>query len=248
MSFFVKAAIILGFLLSHNLAIAQSKAPKPAALSAEFLTTQCQLPCVKPNKHSWWMLRDTDRVELRNINLKTKQLSQFSQIWRESVKGRLDYLYIMHEYRRAIEYLFDDLKILRIPADTNKWQVVNNLLTEQEFKQLTKTNAASANYQGYETERYTGVIDDKTVELIWIPSLKLPAKLVFKNPTHKTTIELKTVEKAAQHHNAPFSSTQALLDYQTIYFTDIGDMELNGEAHEWMAQAPGAPGISSHHH
>jgi hypothetical protein len=37
-------------------------------------------------------------------------------------------------------------------------------------------------------------------------------------------------------------------NYQQVYYTDIGDMEQNDDAKEWLSKAQGAPGLHAHHH
>lgn len=239
----------LGLLLSSTVVLADSGSKTLEPVSAEFLTSQCEVPCTKEKVRLWWMLRDQATIEIRNGNHETHEQSNFSQLWRLGPKEKLSYLYIMHKDKRAIEYLFDDLGILGISADKQKWEILNKLVTDQELSQLTKTSKKTADFQGYSTEEYTGVLNEKDVHLVWMPALKLPVSLTYTQPKHKIEIKLQKLANQQQTiKDMPLSSKQALINYESIYFTDIGDMELNGNAHEWIAQAPGAPGLSSHHH
>ena len=223
-----------------------------SAINAQFETTQCALPCKTPNTTAWWLLRSNNQVELRGIDNNTHKLSPRSEIWTLNPDGKLGYLFLMHEDKRAIEYLFDDLKILGINPDKEKWEETSQLVTESELNQMKRTGIETATFQGYETISYQGEINNAQVNIVWIPELKIPLKMVYTYPDITTTVQLKKLingENLALPENKQLkTSNQALSNYQQVYYTDIGDMEDNSKAQVWIAKARGALGIHAHNH
>jgi hypothetical protein len=221
-------------------------------LDAKFETVQCANPCKKSVKRDWWLMRSTEQTELRDVQRKTGQLAKRGEIWKHSPTGKMGYLFLMHDDKRSIEYLFDDLKVLGINADKNQWQIVSQLITETELAELKKADTKSTNYHGHLVEHYTGKINGAKVKLAWLPQLRVPVKLEYIYPKSKVTIQLQqlnladaTVPAAKQ---APKTTEAALDNYQQVYYTDIGDMEQNDDAKEWLSKAQGAPGLHAHHH
>jgi hypothetical protein len=242
-------SLVIGLLTSSITSIAAELNP---AIDAQFETTHCASPCKTAHVNSWWLLRSADQVELRNIDKTTGTLSARSEIWKHNPDGKLSYLYLMHPDKRAIEYLFDDLKILGLGADEQKWQMSSQLLTNDELAHMKKTDIKTAPYQGFDTESYEGEINQAKVNVLWIPKLHIPAKVIYTYPTSTATVALQkliTGSELTSNDNLQLKTTnEALSSYQQVYFTDIGDMEQNAEAQVWIAKAKGAPGLNGHHH
>jgi hypothetical protein len=238
------------FLFTSPFALAESQAAPTSLpnISVEWVTTQCAMPCEKSTQNTWWMFREGQQVELRNIDVKTKLPSQYSELWQRNPDNKLNYAFIMHDEQRAIDYLFDDLKILAIEANNQKWEVLTQLIPQDEMRQLKKTDRSTEKFQGFATEEYAGEINGAKVNLLWIPELSIPAKLEYSYPQQKVTVNLQKIIDASAQNHTPVSSTKLLDTYQRVYYTDIGDMEQNTEAQVWLAKAHGAPGLHSHHH
>ena len=247
---FKKSANLMGILtLLLSVQAFAETAPLPV-LDARFETVQCAVPCKKPVKRNWWLMRQSEQVELRDFEPKSGLLAKRSEIWKHSPDGKMGYLFLMHPDKRAIEYLFDDLKVLGIKSDENQWQVTSQLVSEYELAGLKKTSQKPATYHGYETESYTGTINDAKVKLVWLPQLRLPVKLDYVYPKSTVTIQLNqlNIEGTTKSKPAPQTTEAILNTYQQVYYTDIGDMEQNDDAKEWLAKAQGAPGLHAHHH
>ncbi len=250
MSFLFKIlAILIGVLMS---AFAYAEAESLPALDARFETVQCAIPCKKTVKRDWWLMRMTNQVELRDIERKTGQSAKRGEIWKHSPDGKMGYLFLMHDDKRAIEYLFDDLKVLGIKSDENQWHITSQLISDAELAGLKKISKKPIAYQGYPTESYVGAINGAKVKLTWLPQLKIPVKLEYVYAKNKVTIQLNQLNltESAQTTNnrAPKTTDEVLNSYQQVYYTDIGDMEQSDDAKEWLAKAQGAPGLHSHHH
>lgn len=237
-------------LLASTLAHAETESLP--LLDAKFETVQCAIPCKKSVKRDWWLMRSTEQTELRDVARKTGQLAQRGEIWKHSPTGKMGYLFLMHHDKRSIEYLFDDLKVLGIKSDENQWQIVSQLVTDTELAGLKKTNSKPTNYHGYSVEYYTGIINGAKVKLSWLPQLRIPVKLEYIYPKSKVTVQLQQLNLAGATlpaiQQAPKTTDTMLDSYQQVYYTDIGDMEQNDEAKEWLSKAQGAPGLHEHHH
>lgn len=222
------------------------------AIDARFETTECNIPCKKSVNSEWWLMRDTDQVELRDINSKSGKLAPKGELWKRNPDGKLGYLFLMHEDQRIIEYLFDDLKVLNIKADENKWQEITQLITEKELASLTKATHKTKPYHGALTEAYTGEINGTKIKLLWLPELHIPATIEYIYPKYRVTTRLRQLDvgsdKVITGADAPKSTETMLTSYQQVYYTDIGDMEQNDDAKEWLSKAQGAPGLHSHNH
>lgn len=232
--------------------LAQAEAESLPLLDAKFETVQCANPCKKSVKRDWWLMRSTEQAELRDVARKTGQLAKRGEIWKHSPQGKTGYLFLMHDDKRSIEYLFDDLKVLNIKSDENQWQIVSQLVTDTELAGLKKTDGKSTNYHGHSVEYYTGKINGAKVKLAWLPQLRVPVKLEYIYPKSKVTIQLQQLNLAGATlpaaQQAPKTTEAALDNYQQVYYTDIGDMEQNDDAKEWLSKAQGAPGLHAHHH
>lgn len=233
------------------LSLSVSAAEQPPAVDAQFETIKCAIPCKQELKTEWWMMRTPNTIELRHlVGNKGNTLAKRGEMWKYNPKGKTTYLFLMHDDQRAIEYLFDDLKILGLGVDETQWQINSQFLTNAElagFKKSTKTSKA---YQGYQTAVYTGKIGQADVNVMWLPALKVPVKLEYVYPKSKVTIALKTLAAGEnlQQSKAPKTTTDKLASYDQVYYTDIGDMEEDPTAQAWIAKAAGAPGLHAHHH
>ncbi|MDI1362920.1 hypothetical protein [Methylotenera sp.] len=253
---------LLGTLVLLVSTVAYAETKSLPALDAKFETVQCATPCKKAVKRDWWLMRQSEQVELRDLDSKTGQLStgklaKRGEIWRHSPDGKTGYLFLMHEDKRAIEYLFDDLRVLGINADENQWQVTSQLISDTELARLKKSSGKPVNYAGYSAESYTGTIhagtvNDAKVKLLWLPELHIPVKIEYTYPKSKVTIQLRQLNATGKvltaKEQAPKTTEEVLNSYQQVYYTDIGDMEQNDDAKEWLAKAQGAPGLHAHHH
>lgn len=236
------------FILAFSL-LSQAENSALPDLDARYETVSCQQPCKKAKKTTGWLMRTGTEVAYRNIE-KNGQLADVEEIWKRDSNGIMRYVYVMHQDQRAIEYLQDDLKLLGIPTDEEKWQTVTQLMTASELNLLTKKKINTANFKGFATEAYSGKLKGAQMHVVWSPALSLPVKLEYIFPKNKVTVQLKEVFSGTQliDSRAPKTSEQTLANYQQVYFTDIGDMEQSDDAKEWIEKAHGAPGLHRHAH
>jgi hypothetical protein len=226
---------------------AQAGEPTLPALTALFRTTQCAVPCRQAVTRDWWMLRASDRVELRDTV--SDQLASYGEIWKQT-QGKLKYVYLMHDDKRAIEYQTVDLSMLGVATDLKKWQLLTQLISSDELASLRPSHKKTPLYHGMQTQQYTGELQQAKVKLLWIPQLAIPLSLEYRYPKSKVTINLRALSRNTPTRLAiPQTTTDDMLEhYQRLDYTDIGDMEQNEEVKLWLANVHGAPGLHSHTH
>ena len=245
---FKKSAMCLALMLMSVGAMADE------VVNARYETVQCALPCkAEEAKHvQWWLMRETNQVEIRNL-YQNGEPAHHSSLWLKKPAGQMNYVYLMHDERRAIDYADVDLKLLSIKTDEQFWQLKSQLVTDSELASLQKVDAEAATQYGYPVEKYTGSLGDGIrTEIWWIPALKLPYKVAYTYPQHSVSIQLQSLQPAMQSglpvEIAPSTSLTALTNYQHVDYADLGDMEHNPSEMQWLAKAHGAPGLQAHSH
>lgn len=241
-------AAALALTLVHTEAMADD------VVNARFETIQCAMPCQTAEaKHvQWWLMRDTNQVEIRNL-YQNGEPAHHSSLWLKKPAGQLNYIYLMHDERRAIDYSDVDLKLLAIKTDESMWQLKSQLVTDSELASLNKVADNAGSEYGYALEKYEGTLGNGIrSEIWWIPALKLPFKVTYAYPQHTVSIQLQALYPALQStqpvESAPATSLTALSLYQHVDYADLGDMEHNPSEMQWLAKAHGAPGLQAHQH
>lgn len=208
-------------------------------LNAQFETTQCARPCKKFIKHSWWMWRTPEKVELR------KAQSANSELWVLQADKTISYAFLMHDEKKLIEYSDLDLKILNLSMDANKWEALTTLVMQKDLASMQK-KPLKRQYQGLNLTQYDGKLNGIETHITWVPALQVPLKMTFVYPKHKVTVNL--IRQGEQDPSVTATPEQALLGYESIDYTDIGDMEHSPSAKVWLSKATDAPGLHSHQH
>lgn len=224
-------------------------------VNARYETVQCVSPCQADEaKHGqWWLMRETNQVEIRSL-YQNGEPAHHSSLWLKKPAGQMNYVYLMHDERRAIDYADVDLKLLSIKTDEQFWQLKSQLVTDAELASLQKISGESETQYGYPIEKYVGTLGEGIrSEIWWIPALKLPYKIAYTYPKHTVQIQLQSLQPTARVGQsalevAPSTSLTALSNYQHVDYADIGDMEHNPSEMQWLAKAHGAPGLQAHSH
>ncbi|SNR99095.1 hypothetical protein SAMN05192560_2113 [Methylobacillus rhizosphaerae] len=229
----VAAWLMMGWLPGHAVA---GTLP---ALDARFETIQCVLPCQSSVKREWLMMREATQVEIRDMH------AAHSELWQRRQDGQLEYAYLLHEKQRAIDYTNIDLNLLGIASDDRQWQVLTQLVTQQELAGLDKRPGPP--WQRMATDIYRGRLNGVDTEVTWIPALSIPLQLTYHYPGYQ--VKVKMVERYHQQLPVVKTTNGILHTYAHVDFTDIGDMEHDRNALSWLDLASGgAPGLSLRHH
>lgn len=203
-------------------------------VAARYATTTCAIPCDKPQQGSWYFWRGENRVEIRDGS------RDVGEIWRRDSKGRLNFVYVEPTHKRGIEYNASDLRIIN---HTRPWDRLASIVSPDELKKLTLVGETEV--LGHKAQRYSGKMDKRAVDVVWVPSLQLATKVVNTYPDRQVTTELKSF---LTKQDAVTATTDAqLASYALVDFSDLGDMETN-ESMAWLKQATAAPGHETHEH
>lgn len=203
------------------------------AVAAKFSTSTCALPCAQPRSGDWYLWRNTNRVEIRSGS------GQIGEIWRRDDQKRISLVYVEPAHKRGIEYTATDLRLI---GTVRPWERLASIIEPAELEKLEP--AGETEVLGHQAQRYRGKLDERAVEVVWIPRLRLAARVVHTYPDRQVTIELQSF-LTGQESGAALSDAD-LADYQLIDFADLGDMETN-PAMAWLKQSA-APGHEHHHH
>lgn len=227
-------------------------------LRIQFSTTQCARPCQQASTLQWWMLRDKQAVEIRTLTHQG-QLADHSSLWQmrgqslQTAQAKCHYQYLMHPEKRAIEYTDVDLGLLGIAADARSWAQKYQLITMDERQQLQVVAKETTSAMGYPLVHYQGrLANGAEIELAWLPALNLPYRVHYTYATHTVEIamqQLLTANNRESRDDVPTMHVGDVLNqYQSVDFTDIGDMEHNPEDVAWLAKAVAAPGVAHAQH
>ncbi|MBT9461106.1 MAG: hypothetical protein IV084_05535 [Rugosibacter sp.] len=222
-------------MLSNSASAApQNAAPQYAHVAARYSTTSCTMPCEKPQASDWYFWRDENRVEIRNAT------QDVGEIWRRENKTRLSFVYVEPAHKRGIEYNDTDLRMIN---HKRSWDRLASIVSLEEIAKLS--SVGETEILGHKAQRYSGKIDKRTVEVVWIPDLQLTAKVVNIYPDRQVTTELKSF--LTKQDDAVATSDDQLSSYTLVDFADLGDMETK-ESMAWLKQATMAPGHDVHEH
>ncbi len=226
--------ITIWFFASLILSNSVSAAPQYVNVAARYSTTSCMMPCEKPQGGDWYFWRGENRVEIRNAT------QDVGEIWRRENKTRLNFVYVEPARKRGIEYNDTDLRMIN---HKRSWDRLASIVSAEEIEKLSL--AGETEILGHKAQRYSGKVDKRTVEVLWIPDLQLTAKVVNIYPDRQVTTELKSF--LTQQDKVVATSDDQLSNYTLVDFADLGDMETK-ESMAWLKQATMAPGHDVHEH
>lgn len=209
-------------------------AADPQDVAARYVTTVCGQPCQTPESRQWLFWRGPDRVEIRDGT------NALGELWKRDARGRVRYTYLEPAYQRGIEYSATDLEVIDF---RRPWSALTGLVAPTELDRLV--SAGETEVLGRPARIYRGRLSNGQVEVLWLPDLKLAARV-----THTSTDRLTVHELQAflTDQDAPSATTDAqLADYRLVDFADLGDMETSpGMA--WLKRVVAAPGHPAHPH
>ncbi len=203
-------------------------------VAARFATISCAIPCVKPEQSGWYFWRSDNRVEIRDGS------NDVGEIWRRDGKARLSFVYVEPTHKRGIEYNTSDLRIIN---HTRPWEQLASIVSPDELKKLSLVGTTEV--LGYKAQRYSGKIDKRTVEVVWVPELQLAAKVMNTYADRQVTTELQSF--LTPQDTVAATTDSDLANYALVDFADLGDMETK-ESMAWLKQATAAPGHATHEH
>jgi hypothetical protein len=233
-NFVIKTTVWLALSASFALSSPASSAPQYVDVAARFSTSTCTLPCEKPHVSDWYFWRSQNRVEIRDVT------QDVGEIWRRDSKNRLSFIYIEPTHKRGIEYNDTDLRMIN---HKRSWDRLATIVSPAEMEKLSLSSETEL--FGHKAQRYSGKIDNRTVEVVWVPDIQMTVKVMNTYPDRQETTELKSF--LTKQDGVAATSDNQLSDYALVDFADLGDMETK-ESMAWLKQAAMAPGNETHEH
>lgn len=165
----------------------------------------------RSNLYFW---RQAARTETRD------DLSKQGEIWEQDSAGHLFYTRLFFPERVALEYSPGDLAAT---GTTVSWEQLEALVDPSAFGKTLKLEG-TASFAGLAAERYAGTLGGVATEIDWLPTLKLPSR-ILKKP-QETAMQWSMAECAeASRFSVQPISPQELAGFRQLDFSDLGDME-----------------------
>lgn len=225
--------MLVGVGISHA-ADGGVKAEWPA-VAARYSSQQCALPCKSVTPNVWFFWRKGQQVEMRSADGET------GERWiHNASQNSMEYVYLMPNDKKSIEYTAVDLKLIEKEVS---WEKVAGMITTAELKAMTLKE--ETRWLGYRALRYVGNDKQTEKEVVWIPELKLAAKILQRNAGQESLVKLDAFDDG--HWQAKPLTDAQLQDFLRVEYTDIGDME-HSPAYGWLRKAVNAPRLGAHDH
>lgn len=168
-------------------------------------------PAIPTSSYLW---READRVETRDANGETGAL------WERGNDGVIFFRKLYHQAHKAIEYYPDDL---RAAGQNPQWDAVASTFDPTLLGSALK-RVGKEIYLDREAARYRGEVDGVVMEVLWLTQERVPAMVTKTAANRVDTLrlaEIWPIEKAPWMR----STSELLVQYQHLDFTDLGDME-----------------------
>lgn len=171
---------------------------------------------------TWELWRDASRIEIRDGE------GGMGELWIRNPDGLLSYHRLFHGEQRSIDYTEGDLRSLH---HQSKWQLLGEVVDIEGLRAALK-HTGTEDILDRSADRFQGQIEGVDIEVLWLESERLPARVRQTYPDRVVTLTLKAVQPA---QDAPWEPT-TLRDYQRTDYSDIGDREedpfLQGMLHQ----------------
>ena len=162
----------------------------------------------------WYFWRSDNRVETRSAHGET------GEVWESSPRGQISYTKLFHPAEKAIDYTPGDLSALAINTD---WDQIKSIIDPKLLgTQLKRTGEQTVD--GQRAERYAGKVDDTNTEVLWLPEMKLPARIEKTRGGVMVSLRMAECKPLASAPWTMTSDTQ-MQSYQHLDYADLGDME-----------------------
>jgi hypothetical protein len=158
------------------------------------------------------LVRDASVVEVHDA-----QTGLVERWERESGSGRLYYLRLFPDVRRAIEFQPNDFGAAQVTSD---WDVVRTVIGSAALDRLKPRGERRV--AGHRARRYAGEIDGFSVDVDWMADVELPARVQRTAPGFRQELRLTTLQRGPDAA-AQLISPGQLKSYEVIDFADLGD-------------------------
>lgn len=166
------------------------------------------------NVNPWYFWRNGNQIEMRD------EQSNQGEIWEKGQNGKLSYTRLFFNEGIALDFTPGDLVALDLnPA----WDELNFIISPDELGKSLKL-AGKERVQNMPIEHYQGILKGVVTEVDWLPTLKLPARIVKQQKEGNFSLVLAQCDDVDYRDLKP-SNPRSVNNLRHIDFTDLGDME-----------------------
>ncbi|MBS1145067.1 MAG: hypothetical protein H6R14_2473 [Proteobacteria bacterium] len=230
-------AAVLTAILSTGTAIAHEghHHPEPAAsrqagstialapLAARFELT------VNQTLADWYLWRENSVIETAN------SVTGQNDIWHRVRDNDYTYRRVFHRDQRVVDYTAGEIRTRHAEPD---WAKLASVISPQLLRELKR--GSSKMLFGQKAVRYSGVVGGQSIDLWWLESAGIPARLHLARPGQRMTLALRELHASAPAA-WPRATEERIADYGLIDAADFGDMESDPFVARLMQQ-------DGHHH
>jgi len=206
----VAAGLMLGIAAPFNVSAQQHQCATANKLGAIYeieMSPEAGSSATKPiQKLELW--RSGKQVAIRYPQ------KQITELWEQTKNNQLHMVRYFDAHQRGIEYQPIEIK------GKHDWSVKHQLISDAFKGRMTPGEESGKGCD--QKQHYSLHKEHENYHLVWLKTLQLPEELSVKSQTTGTHWTLKQLIKDEKTVDKAFD---LLAQYQTVDFTDIGDME-----------------------
>lgn len=200
--------------------VGQADAPPTAgarvsmpAIAARYLIEERPARAKPQPRLAWYLYRGDHVVETANPAQGT------AERWERDSGGRITHARYFHGDRRVVEAAFGELRTRNMVPD---WRQLGAVFDPREVAGLRKVGATR--HLGQAASIYRGRVGDESLEVTWLESAAIAARVVRASRRGTTSIVLAEL-RDERPESWPHVGAVDTATYQRIDLADLGDME-----------------------
>ncbi|MDD5462188.1 MAG: hypothetical protein PHG00_11260 [Methylococcales bacterium] len=201
----------LPWLSASSLANSDSQLPEVACRYEMKVTPHGKFKATSTK--AWFFWRKPGMVQTQDAD------GHYGEIWQRTANGSIQYRKLYHVDKTAIEYMPADMPTNNMSFD---WIKLSSMLDQQELHALKPVKKTRVLDRSAELRK--GKVDNRDIEVLWLPDVSLPASIISKDKTGRAELRLIAIEPLSATHRKPVD-IEEIANYRHIDAADFGDME-----------------------
>jgi len=161
--------------------------------------------------NDWFFYREGDHIETAQRD--------YAEVWQRDDRQAVTLRRVFHGERKIVEYTTGELRTQHRLKD---WRELGSILDARTLSRLRRVGTDTVLKQP--AVRYVGHSGDTRIEVLWLPRLNLPARIVRSTPQSRYSLVLRELLPAAAAA-WPRVDAAATADFEIIDGSDLGDRE-----------------------
>ena len=212
LSSLVKAVFALGLCCASACADSANSSD-PIACRYEMKVRSTSNSKALTQQRAWFFWRLPDMIQTQDAD------SDHGEIWERTRHGSIQYRKLYHADKTAVEYMPADMPINQMNFD---WFKLSSMLSHKELDALKWVKKVQV--LGRNAELRKGKANGQSIEVLWLPDEKLPARIIRKDKSTRAELRLVEISPLSQARRQPIDS-EDIANYRHIDAADFGDME-----------------------